>query len=443
MDNVTKNKWQKGYRAHKYGDPTYLSFFIMYDWGRSNLFNGKAEAFLREVLEEPERADKLVRFTKLMKKMNSEMPWYCYAVEGVENIFKFNDLKTNYRGTDDGIKIKTIETLDLMIAGLMEMYRDIAFDTERWCEVLPHNMTYFNMYIIVSESREIAGRKLNTNKNQTNDFQTEDREYTTINQEFAGSSKSHFAVKLGKCSFGMDSGTAIFGDLSTSEPKIAENEIQIKYQVVRTYSKQYMNEFEGPLVENKLKDIKVDSGYTPAETENETTPVSEGDKISGKEESPKQSNGDTTSVSRKGNTIERVEGFTENESIEDPSIDPKSRLQTLGENLLDDALAELEGAGQRLKQDVLAKLLLGNVYGLNAASNIQDALAAGSLNGLRNLAVKTAQALTDDSSQNSNIGASVGDNMFPESIPEVPLKPTNNIQSPPPEKDSNLGNVNG
>jgi hypothetical protein len=344
------------------------------------------------------------------------------------------------------------------------MYRDIAYDMDRWCEVLPHNMTYFNLYVIVSESRTIAGRKLNTNKNQTSDFQNEDREYTTINQEFAKANKSHFAIKLGKCSFGSDSGTGIFGDLSTTEPKIAENEIQIKYQVIQTYSKQFMNEFVGPLVENKLKDIGSDSGRVPRETENETTPVSEGDKISGKEESPKQSNGDTTSVSKTGSTVEKVpgfgdnaeeeaftsekiegfgeaeeetkltaekmEGFGETEDTETPiSFGTKTRI---GENLLQDALTSLEAGAERLTRDALAKLLLGNVYGLNAASNIQDALNAGSLNGLRNLASKLMPS--DDSSSSESIGASIGDNTFPASQPETPLKPENMITPSSPEK---------
>ena len=432
MDKFTRNKWQKGYRQHQYGDPTYLSFFLMFDWGGSPLFNGAAEYFLREVLFEPERADKLARFTKLLQKLNREMPWYFYEIEGFENVYKFDSLKEAYRGTDDGIKIKTIETLDLMIAGLMDMYRDIAFDIDRWCEVLPHNMTYFNLTIIISDCRTIANRKLNTNKNQTNDFQNEEREYTVINQDIADSAKAHFAVQLGKCSFTTDSGVGIFGGLSTSEPKIAENEIQIKYQKVKYYSKQYLNEFEGTLVENKLSEVGSNTPNTAGNNENTTSPSSEGDRISGKEESGAKSNNDTTGVTYTGTNVERIEGFGESENTENPIN--FGTPGGLGENLLSDAVAALEGAGERLTQDVLAKLLLGNVYGLNAASNIQDALAAGSLNGLRNLAVKTAQALTDDSQGNSNIGSSVGDNVFPETFPEVPLKPENMITPSDPEK---------
>lgn len=457
MDKFTRNKWQKGYRNHNYGDPTYLSFFLMFDWEGSPLFNGTAEDFLRIVLKEEQRADKLARFKRLFQKLNREMPWYFYELEGLENVYKFDELKEAYRGNDEGLKIKCIETMDLMIAGLMDMYRDIVFDMDRWCEVLPHNMTYFNLYVVVSECRDIANRKLNTVKNQTSDFQNEEREYTVINQDIAQSAKAHFMVELKKCSFKSDSGVGIFSGLSTTEPKIAENEISIKYQIVKYYSKQYLNEFEGTLAENKKSEIGR-KGFNPAgNNENGTSPSSEGDKRSGKEETGTLSNNDTTNSSNKGVNVERIEGFGgieeeplsaeriegfgESENTENP-IAPNVPTK-IGENLLSEAVTSLEGGASRLMQDVIGKLLLGNVYGLNAASNIQDALSSGSLNGLRNLATKTIGALTDNSQEGTKAGASIGDNVFPDGVPEVPLKQTNVIQSPPPEKYSNLGNING
>ena len=68
-----------------------------------------------------------------------EMPWTFQELEGLQNVFKFDELKKNYRGGDDAvIQIKCLESTDLIISGLMDVYRNIAFDIERWCEVLPH-----------------------------------------------------------------------------------------------------------------------------------------------------------------------------------------------------------------------------------------------------------------------------------------------------------------
>lgn len=476
MNNYKKErlKYQKGYLKHQYGDPTYLTFFLMFDWGGSPLFNGAAAAWLRDVCNEQKRADQLIEFTRLLQRLNAEMPWYFYELEGFENTYKFEELKEAYRGTDEGLKIKCIETLDLSIAGLMDMYRNIAFDIDRWCEVLPHNLTYFNMFVIVSDARNIAGKKLNTSNQQTTDFVTQDRDYTVINQDIAYTSKAHFMVGLKKCSFTSESGTSIFGGLSTTEPKLAENEIGIKYQIVKYYSKQYLNEFQGMIDSNKLYEKSTQTGDANGQNEASST-SSEGDKVSGKEESGAVVNGDTKTITHSGKNTERVSGFGESieeipvsaekvagfgESIEEnplsaekmegfgESTNTENPIEpnvpnTLGENLLEDAVATLEGGARRLTQDALGKLLLGNVYGLNAASNIQDAISAGSLNGLRNLATKTIDALTGDNSKGSSVGPSIGDNVFPTSTPEIPLSPSNIIKPSSPEKDSNLGNING
>jgi len=442
MSNYKKErfKFQKGYTTHKYGDPTYLTFFMLFDWGGSPLFNGKAEQFLREVLVEPERADSLVRFTQLLQKLNKEMPWYFYELEGFENIFKFDEFKEAYRGTDDGLKIKCTETLDLSIAGLMDMYRNIAYDINRWCRVLPSNLTYFNMFIIVSDARNIANKKLNTTKTQTSDFVKQDREYTVVNKDIAYTARAHFMVGLKKCSFKTDSGVAIFSGLSQVEPKMAENEIGINYQIVKYYSKQYLNEFEGIMGANKIHEYHTSNQNSNGETESSGA-TSEGDKVSGKEQSETQVNGDTRTITKPGKNIERIQGYGESTNTENP-IAPNVP-NTLAENLLEDAIAALEGGAERLTQDAFAKLLLGNVYGLNAASNIQDAISAGSLNAIRNLATKTIDAVSKAENSVSNGKVGIGDNVFPNVTPEQDSDLGNIFPKTSPEKDSDLGNING
>ena len=51
-------------------DPTYLSFFFMFDYysDHSPLLNGMAEDYLRNVCEDDKRADSLKNFVKILKK---------------------------------------------------------------------------------------------------------------------------------------------------------------------------------------------------------------------------------------------------------------------------------------------------------------------------------------------------------------------------------------
>lgn len=444
---------KKSYTRHEYGDPTYLSFFLMWDWEESPLFNGKAVDFLENILGEPERAEKLRTFKRLLQRINAEMPWYFQSIEGFENVYKFEELKSAYRGSDEGLTIQCLETVDLTIAGLMDMYRDIAFDMNRWIEVLPHNMTYFNLYVIVSDCRTIASRKL-ISKTQTNDFADEEREYIKINDGIAATAKAHFMVKLKKCSFSTDAGTAIFGALNSAEPAIATNNIKFKYQIVEYYSKQYLNSFEGTLQENKMfEGTEAKSGGNTSGEQSQQGASSEGDRLSGRQsDSSFYKEGDIIKVQNKGSSVEKITGFDESLPEEDsnlgnifpdtaaviPEIEEARNRGGIGENLLNQALATLEGAADRLRQDALAKLFLGNVYGLNAASNVRDAITAGSINGIRNLVDKTQEALNNE----NNSDGTVSGNVFPETQNEKPLPSSNAFDTvPPPEKDSNLGNI--
>ena len=120
------------YKNYMYEDPTFLTFFLMFDWNgeHSPLFNGAAERFLREVCGEVKRADELKLFIKCFKQINLKMPWTFTTIEGVENAMKYDGMKEAYRGTDDGLTLSMTETMDLSMVGLFDMYHNIAFDSK-------------------------------------------------------------------------------------------------------------------------------------------------------------------------------------------------------------------------------------------------------------------------------------------------------------------------
>ena len=255
-----KNKFQKkSYTQHQFHDPTYTSFFIMIDWHHSKLFNGMAVEFLKDTLGDVARAEKLERFTNNFRKLVMEMPWCFQEMEGLDNAFKGFDLKKNFRGGDDAvIKFKMLESTDLLITGLVDMYRDVVLDLKRWCRVLPSNMTYFDMYIVVSDARRITKRRPDVTNHGKSDFSNDPRKHFEINTGIAGSAKAHFMVKFKKCSFKLDSATEIFAGISNAEPKLIEGvALEIGYQIIEYYSKQYLNAFEGTIAENKISQTEV------------------------------------------------------------------------------------------------------------------------------------------------------------------------------------------
>ena len=162
-DFVSTDAFRKGRLHNKmHEDPTYLTFFFMFDWysEESPLLSGEAEEYLRYVAGETDRADKLARFIKILKKLNTEMPWFWQSITGLETARQYDKMSDPFRGGDDKkISIKCLESIELTVTGLMDLYRNAAYDLNRWVEVLPHNLRRFKMYVYVSEVRAFKTNK--------------------------------------------------------------------------------------------------------------------------------------------------------------------------------------------------------------------------------------------------------------------------------------------
>ena len=450
--NWKQHKFQKkSYNDHQYHDPTYSSFVFLVDWYGSPLFNGLAEEFLRDTLGDERRAAQLNRFTVNFQKLIMEMPWTFQELEGMENVFKFEELKKNYRGGDDAvISIKCLESTDLIITGLMDVYRNIAFDIERWCEVLPHNMTYFNCHIIVTDARRFHEQKVDTIKAQTNDFKDDERTYIKTNQGIAASSKAHFMVSLLKCNFKSESGTEIFSGLNNAEPKLVEgSSIKFGYHIIEYYSKQFLNAFEGTLASNMI--AETDQGPQPGQ-ENPEQQASYGDTVSGKAENGNATNvdGDPIKVNKQGSSLDRVTGFGKGplDKLEEKAGDYMDAVEGYPGRLGNSISASGDGIVNRFISDQFAKLLLGNVYGINTLSTIQDAIAAGNINGIINLINEAVNEDGDGIIGNINDMSPLPEialsrnNVYSRRSPgEIPLESEKAYDPAPPEEDSQLGSI--
>jgi hypothetical protein len=76
------------------------------------------------------------------------------------------------------------------------------------------------------------------------------------------------------------------------------------------------------------------------------------------------------------------------------------------------------GAAERTLDNLKGRLLLGNVYGANTLSNLQDVFNSGSINAIRPLLGGDDQRIL------GGVGADISDNLFPATNPEVALKST-------------------
>jgi hypothetical protein len=203
-----------------YQDPTYLSFTLLFDMQLdSPLFNGEAERFIQKHLVDGDskkyqhKLDSLKAFKNALYKINSEMPWHWQSLGGVDRLVQFNPENPYFGGSEAKLTIGCLETINMNIAGLMQLYRKAIWDEKNWRYILPPNLRKFTMYIYVADVRSIYDN--------------------SPNEVIAGEgSRPFFMFELRYCEFDMTSGNKPLADLSASAPEMAANEIIINYDRV-------------------------------------------------------------------------------------------------------------------------------------------------------------------------------------------------------------------
>ena len=156
-------------------DPTYMSFKLNFfpqiglgmlddSYSTSGLFrppdSGSLETlFYKDSAYEylknigsPARQSYHRAFTQMLWKIQEEAPWYFQSVSGLGELYKI-DPQQNFRGKDKILTIDCLESIDLRMSYLADLYRNMAFDMQNMREILPINLRTFNMEIYVLEFR--------------------------------------------------------------------------------------------------------------------------------------------------------------------------------------------------------------------------------------------------------------------------------------------------
>jgi len=206
----------KGFKLSKQGnyeDPTYLGFKIIFDFGtlpinaedglppsplfkddsyyygaQNNFFgsnpfgqpqydyltpglNGKVAYYsAASYLEQREanypyggkRADMLRQFKIILSDILSNSPWFIQSIDGLDNLAKV--ARPGYQPGGEGtfsaqrtankvLEFKTLESMNLRMSALADLYNQATFDYDNMRELIPRNLRKFTMYIFVSEIR--------------------------------------------------------------------------------------------------------------------------------------------------------------------------------------------------------------------------------------------------------------------------------------------------
>ena len=103
-------------------------------------------------------------FTNLLWRLQSESPWYFQTITGLGDIYKI-DPAINFRGKDKILTIECLESVDMRMTFLADLYRNFAFDMQNMREILPVNLRSFNLKVNVLEFR-----KFNTTFGKISDY---------------------------------------------------------------------------------------------------------------------------------------------------------------------------------------------------------------------------------------------------------------------------------
>lgn len=343
MNSKYINDFVKGQKRSRYiQDPTYLTFFFqfVYDDGNisplladalsNNPAVGTAAYYLRNYIEDEPRANSLKEFAKTLRLINSQLPWFWQTLSGAENFLDYN-VDEPYRGGEDAkLTIGCLESLNLMVSGMMDLYREAMWDENRWCWVVPDNLRKFTMIVYVSEIRKI--QTTNANGSISSFLQTA-FDVNKTNDDITGDNLPFFAFEVSLAEFNLRSGSEIFTDLSANNNVSPLPNIEINYERIRTYDAKYLNGILDK--EINLSDKKAGSGF----------PGPLGDIV--------------------GKTVEITSGIGDDLS-----------------GFVDSAIARGSNQLQNMADGLLANVFLGNVY--SDARTFRNALRQGSINSIAN-----------------------------------------------------------
>jgi hypothetical protein len=378
FDLGSLERYRKGLQSNygKYNDPTYLGFVLMFndnDVNKSPLLVrddngeqiGSALNYLKSI-GDSQRFEYLKAFQKLLFDTNYWMPWFWQTIGGVDTIWDYKNLKDPYKGGDSSIlTIDTLESVDMRVTAMMDLYRRSCFDYNNRREILPDNLRMFEVTIFIQEIRNIQvdygtiGNALNTVNSLANStglpglsplpFETPSqkaaRETASITNEFG----ANLMFTLKYCEFDTDKSSGVYSTFSNAVPTEMAQQLVIHYQNV---DESYLN----PTIINAPPGYDPSGHYFP--------------------EYAKLPDPSSTGANNIGSLINGLKN--------DPDF-VANMASSLGKNLADAAIGSaanaidgLAAAGLNSIQGKLSRLLLGNVYGFSP-SNILTSLQQGSL----------------------------------------------------------------
>ena len=346
-----------------YQDPTHLCFKLLFinsdiegAAGTIGLLGGpdntNSALYYLKKMGDMARFNMLVDFKTLLFKLNSEYPWYFQSIEGLGDAWKRDLSKPKFTKE---LTINCLESIDLRITGLMDLYRKITIDYNNRRYILPENLRKFEMTVKLYDFRDFS---LTTTGLERLGVLTKESAQTAVAKQAALNDsvlgkedmidRTQLAFDLTHCEFDPDVTGDAFGTISNAEPTLVEQKIKIKYQNIEENNIYRLLSALGRKSENY---------YVRDYLRSELIALAGEQQIFDPNDFPAPKNG------------------PEDLSLLEKLKDKAGRTKLIGDALNDLGGNLLNNVSKRAADAVksrLARLLLGNVYGLSPASLVNS-----------------------------------------------------------------------
>lgn len=208
-------------------DPTVLGFqlkfseqdplFYLRNQKEEDGIPSAAEYLLR--LGQEDRYNLLRRFQKKIKYLFQTRDYYMQRLNGLGNIYEHRE-GVSY--IEREIKIDTLESIDLFVSSIADDYNKATYDYDNMKSVIPINLLYFDLVIVVNEIRQF--------KTFLQGLQGDDLtlDYDQDQMSYLNHHLGCFVMKFSDCLFDFTESNGYLNSLDNTAPNPIANSFKIK-----------------------------------------------------------------------------------------------------------------------------------------------------------------------------------------------------------------------
>lgn len=208
-------------------DPTVLGFqlkfseqdplFYLRNQKEEDGIPSAAEYLLR--LGQEDRYNLLRRFQKKIKYLFQTRDYYMQRLSGLGNIYEHRE-GVSY--IEREIKIDTLESIDLFVSSIADDYNKAIYDYDNMKSVIPINLLYFDLVIVVNEIRQF--------KTFLQGLQGDDLtlDYDQDQMSYLNRHLGCYVMKFSDCLFDFTESNGYLNSLDNTAPQPIANSFKIK-----------------------------------------------------------------------------------------------------------------------------------------------------------------------------------------------------------------------